>query len=512
MADKRVALVLSGGVSLGAYIAGALDELLRAFDASHAQAGGDRYTIDVITGASAGATTAAMVAHGLLFSNGATRLEPIWVEQIDAAELLAPHVTEPATLLSGAPLQAIAADVFRLPHDQAAAPARCCADQVYVAMTLANLQAVPYRSRRPMQTADSEQPFIQYRHTEQETFVFTRDAAMNPQAWERVAQVAVASAAIPFAFPPIRLRRNLGDGLHYIQDPGVSGPVYEAHDPEREFWYCDGGTFNNLPLDLAWHYTRQIDTARTGTNDPEVLAEDRLFVMIDPSPDVPLEVAARRPPTIAPPGVLDLIGYMITAHRAESSAIQFDHEVLQRSRSSISARIGKQPPASELPSIPGVDQPAVEILDRVALVLPDVARPLAGAHLLMSLSGFLDQRFRAYDYRRGAADARRTARDLLGIVYDSGMPEAFYHPDDDPQVRVDLPSYAALANYPSSRTPGKTVQAVFENHLEARLRSLLTAGIDALDPPGPNQIVDWPLQAVLSFTFNAVRQRVAALW
>jgi len=47
MPKKRVALVLSGGVSLGSYIAGALDELL-----SWLEAGGD-FEIDVITGASA---------------------------------------------------------------------------------------------------------------------------------------------------------------------------------------------------------------------------------------------------------------------------------------------------------------------------------------------------------------------------------------------------------------------------------------------------------------------------
>ena len=54
MAKKQVALVLSGGSSLGSYIAGALDELTRAFAAS------DQYEIDIITGASAGATTSAM--------------------------------------------------------------------------------------------------------------------------------------------------------------------------------------------------------------------------------------------------------------------------------------------------------------------------------------------------------------------------------------------------------------------------------------------------------------------
>ncbi len=72
MPKTKIALVLSGGTSAGAYIAGALDELMRAF--SHT----DKYEIDIITGASAGATTAALLAHGLWYRGGNTRLEHVW--------------------------------------------------------------------------------------------------------------------------------------------------------------------------------------------------------------------------------------------------------------------------------------------------------------------------------------------------------------------------------------------------------------------------------------------------
>jgi predicted acylesterase/phospholipase RssA len=61
MPKTKVALVLSGGSSLGSYIAGALEELLKAFAAAI-----DKYEIHIMTGASAGATTAAIIAHGLL--------------------------------------------------------------------------------------------------------------------------------------------------------------------------------------------------------------------------------------------------------------------------------------------------------------------------------------------------------------------------------------------------------------------------------------------------------------
>lgn len=51
MPNKQVALVLSGGTSLGSYIAGALAELLRALAAT------EDYEIDIISGGSSGATT-----------------------------------------------------------------------------------------------------------------------------------------------------------------------------------------------------------------------------------------------------------------------------------------------------------------------------------------------------------------------------------------------------------------------------------------------------------------------
>src|SRR5947208_13483801 len=96
MAKKRVALVLSGGVSLGSYIAGALDELM------HALAASGEYEIDIITGASAGATTAAIIAHGLMYRNGETALHDAWVKQIDIVKLLPPDRSsdQPMSLLS----------------------------------------------------------------------------------------------------------------------------------------------------------------------------------------------------------------------------------------------------------------------------------------------------------------------------------------------------------------------------------------------------------------------------
>ena len=64
---KKVALIIAGAVSLGSYEAGALTELLYALDKlnkkSNEEGNGNAYELDVITGASAGSLTAAMVAR-----------------------------------------------------------------------------------------------------------------------------------------------------------------------------------------------------------------------------------------------------------------------------------------------------------------------------------------------------------------------------------------------------------------------------------------------------------------
>jgi hypothetical protein len=88
-AKKLVALVLGGGVSVGAYIAGALDELISAFNQT------DEFEIDIITGGFTGATTGALVAHGLLYLGGGARLHETRVDAMDifrigcAAEVVA---------------------------------------------------------------------------------------------------------------------------------------------------------------------------------------------------------------------------------------------------------------------------------------------------------------------------------------------------------------------------------------------------------------------------------------
>src|SRR5262249_25837248 len=145
---------------------------------------------------------------------------------------------DPPTLLSATHFQQIADETLRLDNANIKGQrAPYCADQLTVAMTLSNSQPLPYASRIKQPTADGDEAFIQFRYAEQETFVLGDPFLPNHPIWERISAVARASAAIPFVFSRVSLTRTASNVLQYIQTPSFQG--------EGNFWYFDGGTFNN---------------------------------------------------------------------------------------------------------------------------------------------------------------------------------------------------------------------------------------------------------------------------
>src|SRR5258708_14135345 len=94
---KRLAISSAGAVSLGSYEAGVLYEVLDAIHQHNCVPGTpdeERIEIDVLTGASAGAMTAAIVAQKMLYAADEFRdpydnpLYNVWVKQIDLKDLL----------------------------------------------------------------------------------------------------------------------------------------------------------------------------------------------------------------------------------------------------------------------------------------------------------------------------------------------------------------------------------------------------------------------------------------
>src|SRR4051812_4303368 len=79
----RLALVVPGAVSLGAYEAGSLTALLRLVRGSHGL-----LVIDTVVGASSGAVAGGLLAHALVSGTGDDDLEHLWVREASIGNLL----------------------------------------------------------------------------------------------------------------------------------------------------------------------------------------------------------------------------------------------------------------------------------------------------------------------------------------------------------------------------------------------------------------------------------------
>src|SRR5687767_11625623 len=254
----RLALILSGAASLGSFEAGVLTELLWTLE--HASRHADpsrRWTLDIITGASAGAMTAALVARAVMGDHRASRsLHSAWVEEIDIRDLLR---EPPATaLLSKEPIRAIAARHLSAPPPDAT-PAPYAPHRLCMRFTLANMNGVDWRY--PLARPGNE-AFVATFFADGVRFDVDRANVRDPALWERVRTASIASGNFPLAFVPELLGREERDFRDHALGsfPGT-------------FTYCDGGLFDNEPVGEA------IDLALE--QDGGTIAPDRAFILVD---------------------------------------------------------------------------------------------------------------------------------------------------------------------------------------------------------------------------------------
>ena len=89
--EHRLAITIKGGVSLGAYEAGALKQTLLLIANNNSIAGSIKWYVDVITGASAGSMTAAMTGLALIAGSSLNPPDPFyqaWVQDVSVSALL----------------------------------------------------------------------------------------------------------------------------------------------------------------------------------------------------------------------------------------------------------------------------------------------------------------------------------------------------------------------------------------------------------------------------------------
>jgi predicted acylesterase/phospholipase RssA len=289
----RVAIAISGAVSLGSYEAGTLYEIIKALKEHNENPANPKIEIDVLTGASAGGMTAAMIAQKLLYDGDALSGEntnvgyEAWVKSVDINGLLTPLPGDNAknSLLSNGFVKTIAdklinsryveSSVPNSPPAQAETPLVqtphiASATSIRLGLAMSNLNGVDYEVDTFAYLTETlgQGKFTQTRH--QDRYTATLDNTTDNQAiWNEISSAARGCGAFPVAFSPVSLSRSWLHGDY----SGRGAVKFE----DSTFSFMDGGAFNNYPLGMAVSLAEQNDTNYTDY-------ENRFYFYISPNP------------------------------------------------------------------------------------------------------------------------------------------------------------------------------------------------------------------------------------
>jgi Patatin-like phospholipase len=269
---KKLAITIAGAVSLGSYESGVAFELLDAIAQNNQWADAnnqpdERIEIDVLTGASAGGMTAAMIAQRLLFE-GTSMNQPYnnplynaWVSSVDIAGLLARGPKEDVmhSVLSSDFVIGISETYLMgryrsqpQPPPQQPHPALSSDHKLQLGLALSNLNGVDY-TRSTLSGGE----FIYTRHEDQLVREIDQAADDRGEFWDTLRAAAVACGAFPMAFRVQDLARDI---VEYTS-PWLVRDVWGGQ-PRTTFTYTDGGVFQNEPLGMAKNLVERVPRGR----------------------------------------------------------------------------------------------------------------------------------------------------------------------------------------------------------------------------------------------------------
>lgn len=444
----EVGLVMAGAVSAGAYTAGVVDFLVEALDQWHAaRASGDatapphEVNIRVVSGASAGGMTAAMLAgimagreHRPIGNTDPGRqvadnvLFQSWVNDIDIEPLLGRSdlKEKPDTLVSlldSTILDGIAERA--LPLDAAGQRRPWSDPNAEMLLTVANLRGVPYNisfvedSRGPEGDAVERPGHGMRQHRDYLHFAFGEapdagvhrlDWTMRDDNWNLLREAALATGAFPLGLAPRDIRQGadfysrrrfrtegrgkLPDGeCECIVEPEIR-PAWGGPPPEDYgFVAVDGGLFDNEPYELT--------RARLNRNQAEAFeasATRRIMLAIDPFPNTQNFATENSEPPDSLLGVFfGMIGAMKNQGRFKPAELAMAARHVSASRRIIApSRDGA-----------GGDES------------PIASGPLGG------FAGFLDRDFRYHDFMLGRANCQSFLRSHLSLPADNQVVAAW---------------------------------------------------------------------------------------
>lgn len=298
-----VTLNCSGGISLGAYMAGVIYELVK-----EARSDKPLIEIDVITGASAGAITGLIAAYYLLTPKGTLEsattntFYKIWVEQSDISTLRQglklggwfsktdediegvyrsiftsePIKKEAETLLQKHHLE-LTEEVLKKREDNDDPP-----KPLALIMTVTNLSGLLKNSKSHNNKAIS--------YSETRRFLFSSQLRQNhtrlKRVWEKALLSAQASSAFPGAFLPV-IDESTADNYNFDD----CNDNYDAEFKQQsskicinnnttkkfKFAYTDGGVLDNLPIIEGITFLRDLLQKRTLKKDRQHTKDLEVF-------------------------------------------------------------------------------------------------------------------------------------------------------------------------------------------------------------------------------------------
>ncbi len=449
----EIGLTMAGAVSAGAYTAGVVDFFLEAIESWYQQRAtapdslpNHNINLRVMSGASAGAMTAAIVAANALnrfpavrpgsdAANGPSNpLFTAWVERIDITELLKTKDlvsgARPVSILDTTIIDQIGQQVLNAGPGQ---PREYFAQTLRVMATLTNIPGVPYgfRSRgdghyqegmvahgdvlRFAVTCGGKAPSPPMRGQGGWSYEYEIDLSKPPLNTLFV-QSAIASAAFPFGLRPRQLTRNRSDynDRPVLLQPAASGqspsmvflqPAWPSGStpielPAYNFVNFDGGCIDNDPFELAH---AELAGGLMQHNDRDGSTASRAVIIIDPFPqiiattpteseqDVPLQKA-----------LFSLLGvYKEQARfKPEELALALREDVYSRF---LVAPVRPQP---------GVNGGADD---------PDKSGPWIACGALGGFSGFLSRKYRLHDYLLGRRNCQQFLRSHFSLKEDNPL-------------------------------------------------------------------------------------------
>jgi predicted acylesterase/phospholipase RssA len=266
--DLRIALTISGAVSLGAYEGGALAALLVGVQRLLKEQE-PPVRIDAIGGASAGSITGVLAARTLLAGLDPVRV--MWEAWVRRDSLSALLTKDPHSPLSLEPLRATARDLLDLGPGDVRRPTQ--RHEIRIHMALAALRGLNYRIGRLHETPLEASTYLDWGRF---TLEPDREAHeyFEPEG-ASVIEFALASGANAFGFAPRKLNRTI---LEEDQKELAKGHITNV-PASGWLWYTDGGTIDNEPLGRTLDLANDVDREDPGGS--------RVHLLVHPHPTAP---------------------------------------------------------------------------------------------------------------------------------------------------------------------------------------------------------------------------------